>query len=136
MRSYDFLRAHERDTLDQVERSQLDPGAPQAELPSFEALDILAEARQNPNLPESDYRELRDQVFREDPPPSSLKKLVKERAPEPVRPAPDEDSGRRLRRALGLAERLYGVLLEEDVPKPIQRTAEELVGGLRRLIED
>lgn len=136
VKSYDFLHQHERDTLDQVEQSSLDPEAPLPELPSFEALDILAEARQNPNLPEDDYRELRDQVFRDDPPASTLRKLVRERAPEPVKPASEEEPGRRLRKALGMAERLYGLLLEERVPDNVQRTAEELVGGLRRLLDD
>lgn len=139
VRSYDFLHEHERETLQQVEREVTDPAAPpQApELPSYQALDILAQARQNPNLPDDDYRELRDQVFRDDPPPATLRKLVKERAPEPVRPtAEGEDSAKRLRKALGMAERLYGLLLEERVPEGVQRSAEELVGGLRRLLED
>jgi hypothetical protein len=35
-----------------------------------------------------------------------------------------------------MAERLYGVLLEEQVPDGVQRSAEELVGGLRRLLEN
>lgn len=136
VRSYEFLNQHERQTLEQVEKTEDDePQAPPAELPSFQALDILAEARQNPNLPEEDYRELRDQVFRDDPPPSTLRKLVKEKAPEPVKPKPDEP-GKNLRKALGMAERLYGLLLEEQVPDSVQRTAEDLVGGLRRLIED
>ncbi|MEL6186305.1 MAG: hypothetical protein AAFU79_16900, partial [Myxococcota bacterium] len=88
------------------------------------------------NLPESDYRELRDQVFRDDPPASTLRKLVKEKAPEPVKPVTAEDPAKRLRRALGMAERLYGLLLEEQVPDSVQRSAEDLVGGLRRLLEE
>ena len=136
VRSYDFLNKHEKNTLDQAERSHVDPEAPPAELPSYQALDILAEARQNPDLKEEDYRALRDQVFRDDPPPSTLRKLVKEKVPEVARPPTDEDSGRRLRKALSMAERLYGLLLEEQVPDGVQRSAEDLVGGLRRLLED
>lgn len=136
VRSYDFLNQHERSTLDQLERTETDPEAPPAELPSYQALDILAEARQNPNLREDDYRELRDQVFRDDPPPSTLRKLVKEKAPEPVRPPDPEEPRRRLRKALGMAERLYGLLLEEQVPDTVQRSAEDLVGGLRRMIDE
>ncbi|MBX2812360.1 MAG: hypothetical protein KTR25_11145 [Myxococcales bacterium] len=136
VRSYDFLHQHERTTLEQVERSQVDPQALPTDLPSYQALDILAEARQNPHLPEDEYRALRDQVFRDDPPPSTLRKLVKERAPEPPKAALPEEPGRRLRKALGMAERLYGLLLEEQVPEGVQRSAEELVGKLRRLIED
>lgn len=137
VRSYDFLHQHEKETLEQVERAADDPAAPPTELPSFQALDVLAEARQNPNLREEDYRELRDQVFRDDPPPSTLRKLVKDKVPEPPKPSPNEDDPqKRLRRALGMAERLYGLLLEEQVPDSVQHTAEELVGGLRRLLED
>lgn len=136
VRSYEFLNQHERQTLDQVEREADEEvvEAPPPELPSYQALDILAEARQNPNLPEADYRELRDQVFRDDPPPSTLRKMVKEKAPEPEKPK--EEPGKNLRKALGMAERLYGLLLEEGVPEGVQQSAEELVGGLRRLLED
>lgn len=138
VRSYDFLNQHERATLEQVERITEDAShvvEPPPELPSYQALDILAEARQNPNLPEEDYKELRDQVFRDDPPASTLRKLVKEKAPEPIKPK-DEDPAKNLRKALGMAERLYGILMEENVPSALQQSAEDLVGGLRRLLEE
>ncbi|MCA9555278.1 MAG: hypothetical protein KC933_34920 [Myxococcales bacterium] len=130
VRSYDFLNAHERPQLEAVVR-----GAQNAEpLPSFQALDILAEARQNPYLDEDSYREIRDQVFRDDPPPAQVRKLVKERAPEP--PPEEEDPQRRLRKCLSLAERLYGMLLEEDVPDNIAQSVEQAVGGLRRMLDE
>ncbi len=136
VRSYEFLSRHEPATLEQAETEHEEEAAPPApDLPSFQVLDILAEARQNPNLAEEDYRELRDQVFRDDPPPAALRKMLKERAPDPVRPA-NEDPAVRLRKALGMAERLYGLLLEGRAPEPLQRTAEELVGGLRRFLDD
>lgn len=129
VRSYDFLNANERPHLEAVAR-----GEPDAEpLPSYQALDILAEARHNPNLQEQDYKEIRDQVFRDDPPPAQVRKLVKEKAPEPPK---EEDPQQRLRKCLGLAERLYGLLLEEDVPMPIAQSVEQAVGGLRRLLEE
>jgi hypothetical protein len=62
-------------------------------MPSYQALDILAEARQNPYLNEDDYREIRDQVFREDPAPNQLKKLVRDRS------VPHPPGSRRTRRA-------------------------------------
>ncbi len=129
VRSYDFLNTNERPHLEAVVR-----GEPDTEpLPSFQALDILAEAKQNPNLEEGDYKEIRDQVFRDDPPPSQVRKLVKERAPEPPK---EEDPQQRLRKCLTMAERLYGLLLEEDVPMPIAQSVEQAVGGLRRLLEE
>lgn len=130
VRSYDFLQANERPHLEAVAR-----GEPDAEpLPSYQALDILAEARHNPNLADNDFQQIRDQVFRDDPPPAQVRKLVKEAAPEP--PKEDEDPQRRLRKCLSMAERLYGLLLEEDVPMNIAQSVEQAVGGLRRLLEE
>ncbi len=130
VRGFDFLAAHERPLLTQATESQ-----EVTQLPSYQALDILAEARQNPYLPESDYQEIRDQVFREDTPPNQLKKLVRERAPEPPKQQ-DEDPTARLRKCLALAERLYGMLLEEDVPESVSHPVEQTIGSLRRLIEE
>ena len=134
VRSYDFLNQHEKPVLQAAEGTTQTTEEP-VDLPSYQALDILAEARQNPQLPEREYRELRDQVFREDLPPATLKKMVKEMAPEPAK-AVATDPQEQLRKALRLAERLYGLLLEEQVPDSVQRAAEEVVGGLRRLIDE
>lgn len=132
-RSYDFLASHERPALEAYEQS---PTSELPDLPDYQALDILAEARQNPNLKEEDYKEIRDQVFTEDTPPNQLKKLIRERAPEPPKMQVTEDPAIRLRKCLSLAERLYGMLLEEEVPESICVSIEQAVGGLRRLIED
>jgi hypothetical protein len=132
-RSFDFLQSHEPSILESV-RSD-DNGAPA--VPNYQALDILAEARANPHLAERDYRTIRDQVFGEDISPSQLKKLVKERAKEPPSEKTAEDPQHGLRRCLQLAERLYGMLLEEgDLPDRIAKAVEEAVGGLRRLLEE
>jgi len=133
VRSYDFLNAHERPTLRAVSETE-DTGEVMP-LPSYQALDILAEARQNPYLSDDDYRELRDRVFQEDPPPGQLRKTIKERAPVPEPETPSERPAR-LRKCLNLAERLYGLLLEEDVPPTITHSVEQAVGGLRRLIDE
>lgn len=130
VRSYDFLESHEKPMLERASDA-----AERQPLPNFQALDVLAEARANPYLSESDYKDIRDQVFRDDPPPNQLKKLVKERAPEPPK-TEVEDPAARLRKCLALAERLYGMLLEEDVPEAISVSVEQAVGGLRRLIEE
>lgn len=132
VRSYDFLASHEKRSLDDASDREHNP----TPLPSYQALDILAEARANPYLEEKDYREIRDQVFREDPPPSQLRKLVKERAPEPPKKEVREDPSERLRKCLALAERLYGMLLEEESAESVARTVEGAIGGLRRLIEE
>jgi len=132
VRSFDFLQSHERPTLRALQQSEAQGEV--VPLPSYQAIDILAEARQNPYLSDDDYRELRDQVFREDPPPTQLRKSLKERAPEP--PKPREEPSVRLRRCLQMAEKLYGLLMEEDVPEPITHSMEQTVGGLRRLLDE
>jgi len=132
LRSYNFLETHEQRLLEDDEE---EPSRPMP-LPSYQALDVLAEARENPYLSERDYKELRDQVFDEDPSPSQIRKLVKERAPEPVKRA-EIDPLARLRKCLALAERLYGLLLEEEeVPEHVPRRLEEVVGALRKLIDE
>lgn len=131
LRSYKFLATHERPLLETEDRDEGPPA-----LPSYQALDVLAAARENPYLDEKDYRELRDQVFRDDPSPAQVRKIVRDRAPEPVKKQP-VDPADRLRRALGLAERLYGLLMEEDrLPDNLSRASETLVVGLRKLVEE
>lgn len=131
LRSYKFLATHERPLLD---NDAEDEGPPA--LPSYQALDVLAAARENPYLNEKDYRELRDQVFRDDPSPAQVRKIVRDRAPEPVKKQPVDPTDR-LRRALALSERLYGLLMEEDrLPESLTRASETLVVGLRKLVEE
>lgn len=130
LRSFSFLESHERSLLDEVREDQ----KPRA-LPSYQALDVLAEARQNPYMSERDYRDLRDHVFSNDPPASEVKKIMRERAPEPAKG--EDDDATRLRRCLGLAERLYGLLMEDEkIPSRLSKSLEEVVGGLRQLIEE
>ena len=130
VRSYDFLASHESPRLQAAEHG----GEPEP-LPSYQAIDILAEARQNPYLSEDAYREIHDQVFRDDPPANVVRKLVRQNAEVPEKPKED-DRAARLRKALSLAERLYGTLLENEVPETITHSAEQVVGGLRRLLEE
>lgn len=131
LRSYNFLNDHERGLLDGGRRS--DNVVP---LPSYQALDVLAEARANPNLAEDDYRDVRDQVFSEDPTAAQVRKFVRERAPEPAR-RQEADPQVRLRKCLSLAERLYGLLCEEeDLPEALPRKVEQVVGGLRKILDE
>lgn len=131
LRSYDFLSTYEPSALESPRRGQ-----EVMPVPSYEALDVLAEARGNPYLSERDYRELRDQVFHEDATPSQLRKAVRERAPEPVKQAP-ADPSEQLRKTLALAERLYGLIVEDErMPARVTRAMEEVVGGLRQLLEE
>lgn len=137
-RSYDFLSSHEHDVLDEARtsRDRDRPAAPGV-IPGFQALDVLAEARANPSLSEKDYREIRDQVFGEDLSASQVKKLVRERAPEPLVSKDPDDPADRIRKCLSLAERLYGLVLEEErIPERIAKAIEDAVGGLRRLLEE
>jgi len=129
LRSYQYIESHERRYLE--DDSGEDKVVP---LPSFQALDVLAEARENPYLSESDFRDLRNQVFDEDPSPGQIRKLVRERAPDPVKKAA-VDPQARLRKCMVLAERLYGLLLEEEeVPADVPEKLESVVGSLKRLL--
>ncbi len=131
LKSYGFLSTYEPRMLEDLERK----GEPMS-VPSYQALDVLAEARQNPYLSERDYKELRDHVFREDPTPAQIRKTVREKAPEPVKKEVVDPSERH-RKALALAERLYGLLVEaDDLPERVTQAMEEVVGGLRQVLEE
>jgi hypothetical protein len=131
-RSFDFLASHEPAFLERAQKS-----GDSEPLPHYQALDVLAEARANPYLSEKDYREIRDQVFGDDLSPGQVKKMVRERSPEPVKEKTASESEDRLRKCLQLAERLYGLLLEmDDLPERIAQAVEEAVGGLRRVLEE
>lgn len=148
-RSYDFLSEHESPLLQRALRS-LEAGEAEGEpeeaasssigevipLPNFQALDILAEARNNPNLGEEDYREVREKVFSEDPKPSQVKKLVRERAPEPPKERSPQDRTTRLRKVQAKLQESLGLLMEEEVPGGITRPLEEALGGLRQYLEE
>ena len=131
LRSYGFLSTYEPRMLEDLG----DKNQPMS-VPSYQALDVLAEARQNPYLSERDYRELRDQVMAEDPSPAQIRKTVREKAPEPVKKELIDPSERH-RRALALAERLYGLIVEaDDLPERIRVSMEDVVGGLREALEE
>ena len=131
LRSYGFLQNHESEVLEPNAGDEAPPP-----LPSYQALDVLAQARENPYLSENDYKELRDHVFEGDATPAQARKLVRDRAPEPAEPG-SEASHARLRKCLALAERLYGLLVEEqDVPDSVSRSMEQVVGSLRKLLDD
>jgi len=66
---------------------------------------------------------------------SAVEPETSARAPEPVK-ARAEDPSEALRKCLSLAERLYGMLLEEEVPDNICEHVEKAVGGLRKLLDE
>lgn len=130
MRSYGFLASHEASMLAPPGEGE----APTA-LPSYQALDVLAEARDNPRLSEDQYRDIRDRVFTDHPNPSQVRKFVKDVAPDPEDEA--QDSAAHLRKCLALAERLYGMLLDqEEMPTRVLESLEVVVGGLRQSLSD
>lgn len=157
-RSYEFLSEHESPMLQRALRSLEEglpaPGAapvdadaseaeaeapavePMPPLPNFQALDILAEARNNPNLDEEDYREVREKVFSEDPTPGMVRKLVRERAPEPKKTPTPADRTASLRKVQAKLQDALGMLMEEQVPEGITRPLEEALGGLRQYLEE
>lgn len=129
LRGYEFMNTHEPRRLAESE----EPGA--APLPRYDALDVLASARENPYLSETDFAAVRDEVFSTPHiTPDRVRKAVKERAPVADQ-APDASA--RLRKALALAERLYGLLIEEeDIPVPVTDGLEKVIGRVRRMLEE
>lgn len=126
-RSFDFLESHEPKLLKGAKREDV-------ALPTFQALDVLAAARANPALSSRDYGTIRDQVFSgPDMTEAQVKKLVREVAPPPEKPKRDPEEG--VRKCLQLAERLYGLVMEEDAPDSVTRGVEEAVCGLRRMLD-
>jgi hypothetical protein len=129
VRSFDFLATFEQPTLEAFRQDD-------RALPDYRSLDILAEARENPALQGEAYENLKEQVFRDDPSPSSLRKIVRSHLPEVEHKADAGSPNERLRKCLALSERLYGLLLEENVGEGLRTHLEQVVGGLRRMLDD
>ncbi|MBI4822542.1 MAG: hypothetical protein HY791_40150 [Deltaproteobacteria bacterium] len=130
LRSYGFLAEHEKETLESTSEDAAPP------LPSYQALDVLAEARNNPYLSPEDYQSLRDRVFSEDPSPAQIKRLVRDHQPESYEARADETHEKR-KKTLALAERLQAMVREDEAtPERVVQALEIVVGGLRQLVEE
>ena len=122
LRSYAFLRRHERRDPEDADRA-----------PAFEVVTVLADAEQRGQLTERDYARVRDALWDPARPPSELRRELTERFP---RPAPSRQGAGELRRLAQLARRLATELrASARVPAAVKRTAETLAEELETLVE-
>ena len=122
LRSYGFLRRHEREEPDGSERA-----------PAFEVVSVLADAEQRGQLTERDYARVRDAIWDPGRTPAELRRELTERFPAPERTV---DASAQLRRFALTARRLATELRASNrVPAAAKRTAEALAEELESLAE-
>lgn len=122
LRSYGFLRRHERGDPEDVERA-----------PAFEVVTVLADAEERGQLSERDYAKLREALWDPGRPPAELRRELGERFPRPARAV---DGPGEIRRFAHSARRLARELRASPrVPAAVKRTAEALADELESLAE-
>jgi hypothetical protein len=120
VRSYGFLRRHEREEPAEAERA-----------PAFEVVTVLADAEERGQLNEREYARVRDAIWDPAKPPAELRRELSERFPAPERAV---DAGAQLRRFAATARRLATELrASKQVPAAAKRTAEALAEALEAL---
>lgn len=127
--SYGFLSRHEPSLVrDESPRPA----------PAFELIEVLSRAEAAGRLPESGWREMRDEILDSPPTPSALNRQLSERygfapRPEPRRAGPDAE---RLRKLLAMARRLAGACAAEKcVPRAVSERAKALADDIAELAE-
>jgi hypothetical protein len=122
VRSYGFLRRHEREEPVEAERA-----------PAFEVVTVLADAEERGQLNEREYARVRDAIWDPARPPAELRRELSERFPTPERAV---DAGAQLRRFAATARRLATELrASKHVPTAAKRTAEALAEELESLLD-
>jgi hypothetical protein len=122
LRSYGFLRRHEREESEASERA-----------PAFEVVTVLADAEERGQLTERDYARVRDSIWDPGRTPAELRRELTERFPVPERSV---DRRAELKRFATTARRLAGELrASRHVPAAAKRTAEALADELESLLE-
>jgi len=122
LRSYGFLKRHEREDVDAAERA-----------PAFEVVTVLADAEERGQLTERDYARVRDSIWEPGRTPAELRRELTERFPAPERSV---DAHAQLRRFAHTARRLATELRASSrIPTAAKRTAEALADELEALLE-
>jgi hypothetical protein len=122
LRSYGFLKRHEREEPEGQERA-----------PAFEVVSVLADAEQRGQLTERDYARVRDAIWDPGRTPAELRRELTARFPVPERAV---DASAQLRRFALTARRLATELRASNrVPAAVKRTAEALAEELESLVE-
>jgi hypothetical protein len=122
VRSYGFLKRHEREEPDAAARA-----------PAFEVVTVLADAEERGQLTERDYARVRDAIWDPARPPAELRRELTERFPVPEKAV---DARSQLRRFALTARRLATELrASRQIPAAAKRTAEVLAEELESLVE-
>lgn len=130
LRSYAFLEHHEPRLLPTEEQ----PVYPTTGYPSYEAVDVLRQAKEQAQLPEAAYRQLRERVFERGEEAPVLRKelrLVMRRAQPTADAAAEETRAKHaaLRRLVGTLRALHRTAAEEHLLSTV------LLRDVQRLIE-
>ena len=132
LRSYAFLQQHEPRLL-QVEGSK---AIPASRYPTYEAVDVLRQAKERGVVPEQDYRQLRERVVEQGEPAPAVRKelqLALRRAQPPAEAQAAEQRARQavLRRLVGTLRAIHRTAAEERLlPSGLLRETERLAQRL------
>jgi len=106
LKSYYFLEKEEPQYL----KNEYAAGAQPAQLPSYESVNILRQAKNNKNLDESDYRDLKKEVFEKGRDSQEIKKnlgvIIRQRQESDPEAAADNRRSLVLRRLMGQLRQL------------------------------
>ena len=138
LRSYAFLEQHEPKLLPAAEDAEEagDASASVARFPSYEAVDVLRQAKEQANVPEPAYRQLREQIFDEgQDAPAARKELRlvirRSQPPEQAEAAEAQARGATLRRLVGTLRQIGRQAAQERMlPAALQRQLEQLIERL------
>ena len=132
LRSYLFLERHEPAVLE----TEATPGLPPTNYPTYEAVDVLRQAKETARLPEPAYRELRERVFERGEEAPALRKqlrvVIQRAQPPEAREASEERAQRALlRRLVGTLRTVQRVaaaarLLSASLQRDLQRLIDQL----------
>ena len=122
----------------QKERPQLLHEQPIRELPTYDVVDLLAQAREKTRLNDSDFERIQESIFSADVPPtkSSVLQQFREHDPLAFRKLPkNHDTSDDMRKALLLAERLQVLLHScQDVSADLKTHMDDIVSELQTML--
>ena len=137
-RSFAYLRDHEPEVL-RTRRA--------TELPALDVVDMLSQAKERSRVSDTDFAQIRQEVFDSEQPPPSKQQVIKrfrEADPEAFRGRPGKEKppakgpgDRDLLKALLLAERLASILdAQADLPAEVLAGVNAAVQELRARFEE
>lgn len=127
LKSYSFIEKEEPSFLKREEIEDRQP----ARIPSYEAVNSLRLAKQNEQLPEKEYRALRDDVFENTKEDEEVKKKIKYVLKNYAKPAKEQDPEEKkdtvLKRALFQLKAAKAEMEELGFPKKVTHSIADLI---------